>query len=447
MTTGSSPVASSTASLMSDSTQSACVWAISTAPVAPAAAVANSWPSISRTAASTGSMPSRAHATSRNDIAGSTTQRTRSSARSARTERSSTSGEPGTAYSTSPCSTAAATTAVDDRRVDVLEAVGRLVDVVERRRRRARGRRSGGGPCAGSGAGCGAIASRGLDGDVLGPARAEPDDVTTGRRPAPPVTGRRRDDGRAGPSARSAGSTWMSSVGEVRRRAAAAPATAVEQRRRATSLTSSNGRASMTCQPNGVCDRRRRARRPRRRTAASTNVGVELRAGQCRQRHAVGAVLGRRARRRCRRPLGSVERSAASVLRTSAPASSSATTSSASASVSTRMWRTHSTPDARRRLGRSGASQRRRHPVRRARPWPAGASLAVDEQSWTLLRRSRGPGCRPPGRRARWPARSSVIVCPLSARGTASWPSSSTSAVSGARAGVARRRCPWPCPR
>ena len=110
-TTGSSPVASSAASLMSDSTQSAWVWAISIAPVTPAAAVANSWPSISVTADSTGSMPSRAHARSRNDIAGSTTQRTRSSARSVRTVRSSTSGEPGTAYSTSPCSIAAATTA------------------------------------------------------------------------------------------------------------------------------------------------------------------------------------------------------------------------------------------------------------------------------------------------------------------------------------------------
>ena len=50
-----------------------------------------------RTADSTGSMPSRAQARSRNDIAGSTTQRTRSSARSVRTVRSSTSGEPGTA--------------------------------------------------------------------------------------------------------------------------------------------------------------------------------------------------------------------------------------------------------------------------------------------------------------------------------------------------------------
>ena len=111
MTTGSSPVASSTASLMSDSTHSAWVWAISTGPLTPAAAVANSCPSISRTPDSTGSMPSRAHARSRNDIAGSTTQSTRSSACSRRTVRSSTSGEPGTAYSTSPCSIAAATSA------------------------------------------------------------------------------------------------------------------------------------------------------------------------------------------------------------------------------------------------------------------------------------------------------------------------------------------------
>ena len=97
MTTGSSPVASSTASLMSDRTQLAWVCVISSAPVAPAAAVANSWPSIRRTAASTGSMPRRAHATSRNDIAGRTSHSTRSSASNERTERSSTSGEPGTA--------------------------------------------------------------------------------------------------------------------------------------------------------------------------------------------------------------------------------------------------------------------------------------------------------------------------------------------------------------
>ena len=83
-------------SLMSDSTQLAWVWATSRAPVAPAAAVANSWPSINRTAFSTGSMPSRAHTTSRNDIAGSSSHSMRASARSARTERSSTSGEPGT---------------------------------------------------------------------------------------------------------------------------------------------------------------------------------------------------------------------------------------------------------------------------------------------------------------------------------------------------------------
>ena len=66
MTTGSSPLASSAASLMSDSTQLAWVWAISSGPVDGRARVANSWPSTSRTPASTGSTPRRAHATSRN---------------------------------------------------------------------------------------------------------------------------------------------------------------------------------------------------------------------------------------------------------------------------------------------------------------------------------------------------------------------------------------------
>ena len=50
----------STASLMSLSTQLAWVWATSSGPARPAAAVANSWPSISVTRCSTGSMPSAA---------------------------------------------------------------------------------------------------------------------------------------------------------------------------------------------------------------------------------------------------------------------------------------------------------------------------------------------------------------------------------------------------
>ena len=83
---------------MSDSTQSAWVWAISSGPVAPAAAAANSWPSTRRTPASTGSMPSRAQATSRNDIAGSTSHVDPIvGEQHAAPMRSSTSGEPGTA--------------------------------------------------------------------------------------------------------------------------------------------------------------------------------------------------------------------------------------------------------------------------------------------------------------------------------------------------------------
>ena len=135
ITTRSSPLASSAASLMSDRTHGAWAWAMSSGPVDPAAAVAKSCPSTSRTPASTGSTPRRAQARSRNDIAGSTSTSTRSSASSSWTERSRTRGEPGTAYRTSPCSAAAATSAVDDLRVDVVVPLRRLVEVVEAGRR------------------------------------------------------------------------------------------------------------------------------------------------------------------------------------------------------------------------------------------------------------------------------------------------------------------------
>ena len=69
--------------------------------------------------------------------------RVASSTQHARTVRSSTSGEPGTAYRTSPCSAAAATSAVDDLGVDVVERVGGLVEVVERGGIGRRGRRDG----------------------------------------------------------------------------------------------------------------------------------------------------------------------------------------------------------------------------------------------------------------------------------------------------------------
>ena len=104
-------VASPRTSLTSDSTWRSSHWATSNGPRSPAASISNRCPSISRTPRSTGSTPSRVHARSTNDSAGSTSTATRSSADSSSTVRSATAGDPGTAYSTSPCSAAAATNA------------------------------------------------------------------------------------------------------------------------------------------------------------------------------------------------------------------------------------------------------------------------------------------------------------------------------------------------
>ena len=64
------------------------------------------------------------------------------SARSSATARSATAGLPGTAYTTSPCSCAAATRRVDDLAVRRLEVGSGVVDVVERRERHSGAARS-----------------------------------------------------------------------------------------------------------------------------------------------------------------------------------------------------------------------------------------------------------------------------------------------------------------
>ena len=152
-TTGSSPLASSTASLMSDRTQSACVWAISSGPADPAAAAAKSWPSTSWTPTSTGSMPSRAQATSRNDSAGRTSTATRSSARSSSTR--ALEHQRGARHGVQHLAVLDGRRhqVVDDARVDVGEPFGVLVPGVERRGPVRRGGRSDAGRSAGSGAG------------------------------------------------------------------------------------------------------------------------------------------------------------------------------------------------------------------------------------------------------------------------------------------------------
>ncbi len=97
------------ASLISDSTSTSSHWPTSSGPRSPAASAAKRWPSTRRTPRSTGSMPRRTHARSTKDRAGTNSTATRSSATSSSTVCSATTGEPGTAYSTSPCSVADAT--------------------------------------------------------------------------------------------------------------------------------------------------------------------------------------------------------------------------------------------------------------------------------------------------------------------------------------------------
>ncbi len=87
---------------MSDSTSLESHWATSIGPRSPAASTANRCPSTRRAPAATGSIPTRAQARSANDIPGTTSTVTRGSASSSSTVRSATSGDPGTAYSTSP---------------------------------------------------------------------------------------------------------------------------------------------------------------------------------------------------------------------------------------------------------------------------------------------------------------------------------------------------------
>ena len=94
---GSSPEASSAASFTSPSTARLWHCATRSGPRSPAASTAKAVASTSRTPASTGSIPRRAQARSRNDSAGTTSTETRGSSRNNATVRSATSGEPGTA--------------------------------------------------------------------------------------------------------------------------------------------------------------------------------------------------------------------------------------------------------------------------------------------------------------------------------------------------------------
>ena len=183
--------ASSTASLMSDSTQLAWVWATSSGPVAPAAAVANSWPSIEPHAGldRVDAEPGPGEVEER--------QRRQHDAVDALVG----------AQQRAPCARARAASRARRRAprrarrprrrarsaivgVHVVERVGRLVDVVERRRRPARGRRSGGGPCAGSGAGS-ARSPRSVSA-VTCSAPPGPSPTTTTERSRPSAGERRR---------------------------------------------------------------------------------------------------------------------------------------------------------------------------------------------------------------------------------------------------------------
>ena len=305
MTTGSSPVASSTASLMSDSTQSAWVWAISTAPVDAGRGGGELVPVDSRTPTSTGSMPSRAQARSRNDIAGSTSQShplvgEQRAHRALEHERRAGHGVQHLAVLDG-----GGDERLDDRRVDVVEAVGRLVEVVERRRRPARGRRSGAGPCAGSGAGC-ARSPRSVS-TVTCSWPPGPSPTTTTSAGGDHVRRRhdRRRRGASRPSARSAGRRWTSAVAEVAGEQQLAGLLGEQRLERLGDLVERPG--SMTCHPSDVSTGPS-ARRPRRLDGASTNVrtGLGRRGGE---RHA--------ARRPSDAPpvsaaAGSIERSAAS---------------------------------------------------------------------------------------------------------------------------------------
>ena len=202
MTTGSSPVASSAASLMSDSTQSAWVWAISIAP----ASRRRRWRTRARRSGARPTRRGRCQPGPREVEERHRRQhdaRTRSSARSV--ARSAPARAASRARRRGPRrARRRGDDGLDDRRVDVLEAVGRLVEVIERRGvghevgARVPGR-------AEVTVGMRAMASSVSTVTCSWPPGPSPTTTTVGRSPAGPgrrVTGRRRPVG-AGPSARS----------------------------------------------------------------------------------------------------------------------------------------------------------------------------------------------------------------------------------------------------
>ena len=238
-----------------------------------------------------------------------------------------------------------------------------------------------------------AIASSGLDGDVLVAAGPEPDDGDDAAGSAPTVTGRRRS-WRTGPSARSAGRRGCRASSGSRRTAAARPtasSSAVSDVGDLVVRPGLRGRASRRLRlrpapttspgsaPYGGRDERRSRASGQRRTAA-THVGAVLAPATtppCRPGRRVGRALGgellerrrrRRARRRRRRPR---------------PRWRPAT------------WRTHSSAECWPATRRSAA------PARRRRRGDAGSGrwrppgCPSTSMSWTVFGQPRGPGCRP----------------------------------------------------
>ena len=100
---------SPTASFTDSSTSGRSHWATSNAPEVPAASTSKQCPSTMRAPTATGSMPRRTHARSTNDRAGTSSTDTDGSASSSSTVCSATTGDPGTAYSTVPCTLACPT--------------------------------------------------------------------------------------------------------------------------------------------------------------------------------------------------------------------------------------------------------------------------------------------------------------------------------------------------
>ena len=188
---------SPTASLMSDSTSRSSHWPTSSGPRSPAASVANRWPSTRRTPASTGSTPSRTQARSRNESAGTSSTATRVVGQQQLDRALGHHRRAGHGVEHLAVRGRRGDERVDDAGVHVLDAVGRLVEVVEAAARPGRRTRPGAASCAGSGRDAGDRRSCRL-GDEVRPAGTEAEDDHPRRR-----SGRRHHP--AGSSAPSSG--------------------------------------------------------------------------------------------------------------------------------------------------------------------------------------------------------------------------------------------------